>query len=144
MPRRALERARERRRRAARTAAARASRREERERAHERSRSPSGSKNGRSAHAGRLEPTVDADLEARVLLGQVGRQPGEADRPARAAALRRALVTRPAGRPARTTWRLRRGSAALLHLEADEQLPRSALLHVLERPLPDEVVLVEP
>ena len=36
-------------------------------------------------HARRLELPVDADLEARVLLGEVGRQPREADRPARAA-----------------------------------------------------------
>ena len=59
------------------------------------------------------------------------------------ASLRRALVTRPAGRPSIDDLGALGREHVLLHREADEPLLLLALREVLERELPDEVVLVQ-
>src|SRR5439155_9370266 len=92
--------------------------------------------------ARRFEPAVDSDLEPRILLRQLGRDPGEADRPAdlRAPARARHATGRPAVDDDLTA--LERDDA-VRHLEAHEPLAIAAFLDLLERPLADEVVLVD-
>src|SRR5207244_8420046 len=81
-------------------------------------------------------------LELRTLLGELGRHPRHPDRLADALAPARARHT--AARPSvdDDLTALRR-DGAVRHLEADEPLAEAALPDVLERPLADEVVLLE-
>ena len=111
--------------------------------AHDRSRSPSGSKNGFVVtSACSIVPSILMSSVAAVLArARAGRPPSR--RPCSSCSLKRTLVTRPAERPSCTTWPPSSGTRPLRHLEADEHRLEPALLHVLDRPLADEVVLVE-
>ena len=103
---------------------------------------PSGSKNGRSrTRAFSTEPST-LIVELGVLLGEVGRHPGHADRLAEVVAPARARHAA-AGAAVDDDLAALERHDAVLHLEADELLAEAALEHVLERPLADEVVLVE-
>src|SRR5207302_5081288 len=90
----------------------------------------------------RLEAAVDADLERGVLLRELRGEPGETDRSPE-------LLAPTGARDASARASGPHHLAALgrhrpvCHLEADEQLARAALLRVFERPLADEVVLLE-
>src|SRR5205809_5160638 len=103
---------------------------------------PLGIEEGTQPDARRLEPAVDADLEPRVLLRQPRRHPREPDRlrelrtPARA----RDTTCRP---PVDHDLAALERDDAVLHLEADEPFAITLLVDLRERPLPDEVVLVE-
>src|SRR6266498_5875171 len=98
----------------------------------------------RSEADGRLvEAAVDRDEELGAVARQLGGHPGHSDHLAQLGTPARARD--PAHRPALLDDDLAplRRHAAVLHLETDELLAGAACSHMLERPLADEVVLVE-
>ena len=111
--------------------------------AHDRRRAPSGSKNGFVVTDRLLERAVDLDVERRAVLGELERDDRHADH------LVELLAPANAGDPPGRDCRRRRpgrpraGTRPFGHLEADEHPVETALADLLDRPLADEVVLVE-
>ena len=110
---------------------------------HERSLLPVRVEERPQAHVRPLEPSVDLDEERRARPRRARRAPRPSRSPCRARSLQRALVTRPPGRPSTTIWPPSGGTTpfSISKPTSCSRKPRS--LHVLERPLAHEVVLVE-